>query len=189
MTDTMTATLSETSLQQATNDIEAIIASEEARYYTARDAISTFKINVLCDVLGDENPIYRDEQAAKEAGHPGVVAPPTALQVWSMSNLNEAPTSSPVDKAYDILRRAGLPKVVAVNGNQHYNRYLTPGEVITSKETVQSLSPVKQTALGVGMFITTLLTFMSDNEEVVGTMQFRTLWYAPNTSLDTLKGI
>ena len=50
MTDTMTATLSETSLQQATNDIEAIIASEEARYYTARDAISTFKINVLCDV-------------------------------------------------------------------------------------------------------------------------------------------
>lgn len=187
MTDTLTATLSETSLQQAAIDIETIIASKEARYYTARDAISSFKINVLCDVLGDENPIYRDDQSAKDAGHPGVVAPPTALQVWPMANLGEEPTQSPVDKAYDILRRAGLPKVVAVNGEQHYNRYLTPGEVITSKETVEALSPAKQTALGLGMFITTLLTFISDNDEVVGTMRFRTLWYAPNTTLDSLK--
>ncbi len=34
-------------------------------------------IRRFAEALGDANPIYQDEQAAKAAGYPGLVAPPT----------------------------------------------------------------------------------------------------------------
>ena len=176
------------SLSEAQERVQAIIDSGEARKYVARDRVDESRVNVLCDVLGDNNPIYRSESAAKSAGHPGIVAPPAALQVWTMNLLGEDPGVSPVDKAYQCLREAGLNSVVAVNSEQHYDRYVLAGEKLTSTEIVESLSEPKQTGLGVGMFITTLLTFTSETDEQVGTMRFRTLWYAPGISLDDVKG-
>ena len=34
-------------------------------------------IRRFCEAIGDSNPIYRDEAAAKQAGHPRIPAPPT----------------------------------------------------------------------------------------------------------------
>ena len=34
-------------------------------------------IRRFCDAVGDPNPIYRDEEAARAAGHPRIPAPPT----------------------------------------------------------------------------------------------------------------
>ena len=47
------------------------------------------------DAMGDKNPIYVDEEAAKAAGHPGIVAPPAMIQVWTMMGLGgvRAPTT------------------------------------------------------------------------------------------------
>lgn len=41
------------------------------------------------DAIGDKNPIYVDEQAARAAGHPGIVAPPAMIQVWTMGGLGQ----------------------------------------------------------------------------------------------------
>lgn len=163
----------------ATKKITALINSGQARYYTARDRVERSTINTLLDVLGDRNPIYTDDEAAQAHGHPGAVAPPAALQVWTMSLLGEqGEGDSPVDRAYQILRDCGFPNVVAVNSEQHYDRYIRPGDLISSQERVHSLSELKQTGLGPGMFITTKLSFTDEHQESVGTMLFRTLWYS-----------
>lgn len=39
--------------------------------------VSRVKIREFADAIGDPNPIYRDPEAAKAAGHPDVIAPPT----------------------------------------------------------------------------------------------------------------
>lgn len=174
------------SVETARAGIERIISSGTARTYTARDRVDTARINLLCDVLGDDNPVHRDDEAARAAGHPGRVAPPAALQVWTMNLLGEEGGQSPVDEAYALAREAGVSSVVAVNSEQHYDRYVRPGELLTSVEVVESVSEVKQTGLGVGIFITTLLTFSTEEGERVGTMRFRTLWYAPGTTLEQL---
>ena len=47
------------------------------------------------DAIGDRNPIYVDEAAARAAGHPGVVAPPAMIQVWTMMGLGgDDPTTT-----------------------------------------------------------------------------------------------
>lgn len=159
--------------------IGELIAAGNERVSVARDAVNRPMIHHLCEVMGETNPIYLDPEAARTAGHPDVVAPPSALQVWNMINPADPVIESDVDRAYAILEECGYPKVVAVNCDQEYDRYLVPGDVLTSHEKVETFVGPKQTGLGEGYFITTLTTFNDQAGERVGTMRFRTLWYNP----------
>ena len=84
------------------------------------------------DAIGDENPIYVDEAAAKAAGHPGIVAPPAMIQVWTMMGLGGvAPDDDPLGKILEFFDDAGYIGVVATNCEQTYHRYLRPGEDVS----------------------------------------------------------
>ena len=77
------------------------------------------------DAIGDKNPIYVDEAAAKAAGHPGVVAPPAMIQVWTMMGLGGVrPDDDPLGKILELFDDAGYIGVVATNCEQTYHRYL-----------------------------------------------------------------
>lgn len=163
-----------------TAEIGEIIAAGRERVSVARDEVNRPMIHHLCEVMGEGNPIHLDPEVARAAGHPDVVAPPSALAVWNMINPADQEIESDVDRAYAILAECGYPKVVAVNCDQEYDRYLSPGDVLTSTEKVETFVGPKQTGLGEGYFITTLTTFTDQQGERVGTMRFRTLWYNPS---------
>ncbi|MGP5163117.1 FAS1-like dehydratase domain-containing protein [Arthrobacter rhombi] len=158
--------------------IARIIDAANERISVARDPVNRPMIHHLCDALDEHNPIHLDAAVARAAGHPDVVAPPSALQVWNMTNPGETPEPSDVDRAYALLGECGYPNVVAVNCDQEYDRYLAPGDVLTATERVESFTGPKQTGLGEGYFITTLTTYTDQEGLRVGTMRFRTLWYA-----------
>lgn len=164
-----------------TEQIQELISQGRERVSVARDAVNRPMIHHLCDAMGETNPIYLDPQAARDAGHPDVVAPPAALQVWNMINPSDPEITSDVDLAYGILEASGYPKVVAVNCEQEYDRYLVPGDLLTAYEKVESLKGPKRTGLGEGYFITTLTEYKDQHGQRVGTMRFRTLWYTPAT--------
>lgn len=46
------------------------------------------KIREFADAIGDDNPVYRDPEAARAAGHPDVIAPPTFLTVINLAAIN-----------------------------------------------------------------------------------------------------
>jgi acyl dehydratase len=46
------------------------------------------KIREFAEAIGDDNPIYRDPEAARAAGHPDVIAPPTFLTVINLAAIN-----------------------------------------------------------------------------------------------------
>ena len=48
------------------------------------------RIAFFCDVVGETNPIHFDESAAKAAGYPGIVAPPTFPVVIDFETNNAA---------------------------------------------------------------------------------------------------
>jgi acyl dehydratase len=47
--------------------------------YTAPDALSRSSIRYFATAVGDHNPVYTDDVAARAAGYDGVVAPPTLV--------------------------------------------------------------------------------------------------------------
>lgn len=56
--------------------------------------VSRVKIREFADAIGDPNPVYRDQEAAKAAGHPDVIAPPTfPIVVSSATPASPTPTS------------------------------------------------------------------------------------------------
>ena len=47
------------------------------------DPVHSAMIRHWCEVMGDDNPVYTDEAAARADGHGGLVAPPTMMQAWA----------------------------------------------------------------------------------------------------------
>ncbi|MBF6332742.1 bifunctional MaoC family dehydratase N-terminal/OB-fold nucleic acid binding domain-containing protein [Nocardia transvalensis] len=160
---------------------EQIKAAGECAPRLARDPVNQPMINNWVEALGDTNPIYVDEQAARAAGHPGIVAPPAMAQVWTMPGLGGSrPSDDPMNAVNDLLDAAGYTSVVATNCEQTYHRYLRVGERVQARTRLQDLVGPKRTALGEGWFATYILTWYADDEPVTE-MSFRMLKFAPGT--------
>ncbi|HTZ15461.1 MAG TPA: bifunctional MaoC family dehydratase N-terminal/OB-fold nucleic acid binding domain-containing protein [Mycobacterium sp.] len=162
--------------------IEEIIATVVAKPRAARDPVNQPTINNWVEALGDVNPIYVDEAAARAAGHPGIVAPPAMIQVWTMFGLGgERPSDDPMGPMMELFDGAGYVGVVATNCEQTYHRYLRPGEQVSIASEMRDVVGPKQTALGEGWFINQHITWRVGDEDVAE-MEWRILKFKPRES-------
>ncbi len=165
---------------------ERIKASGKCKPRRGRHPVNQPMIDHWLDAIGDRNPIYVDDAAARAAGHPGTVAPPAMIQVWTMMGLGGTrPDDDPLGRILELFDAAGYIGVVATNCEQTYHRYLRPGdEVSVTAELTDVIGP-KNTALGEGFFITQKITWSvgaDGEEEAVAEMMWRMLKFAPADS-------
>ena len=159
--------------------IEALKASGSSSPRLGRHPVNGPMIDHWLDAIGDKNPIYVDEAAAVAAGHPGIVAPPAMIQVWTMMGLGGVrPDDDPLGKIIELFDAAGYVGVVATNCEQTYHRYLVPGEEVSISAEITDVVGPKQTALGEGYFITQKMTW-TVGEEVVAEMLWRMMKFIP----------
>jgi uncharacterized OB-fold protein/acyl dehydratase len=158
---------------------ERIRVLGEAAPRAARDAVNLPMINNWVEAIGDANPIYVDAAAAVAAGHPGPVAPPAMIQVWTMGGLHgQRSSDDPLGLMMAALDEAGFTSVVATNCEQTYHRYLRHGEQLTVTTLLDDVVGPKQTGLGTGWFVTTRNVWYS-GDEPVAEMLFRVLKFRP----------
>jgi acyl dehydratase len=100
--------------------------TSDQTYEVGREMIRKF-----ADAIGDQNPAYRDIEAAKALGHPDVIAPPTFLTVLGF-RLGVGPVSDP-----DL----GLNYALVVHGEQRYvhHRPVRAGDVLTATSAVEDI--------------------------------------------------
>jgi len=160
--------------------IAEITSTVVAKQRDARDPVNVPTIKTWVEALGDRNPIYTDEAAARAAGHPGLVAPPAMIQVWTMFGLTgERPTDDPMGPLMELFDGAGYVGVVATNCEQTYHRYLRPGEHVSIASEMRDVVGPKQTALGEGWFINQHITWRVGDEDVAE-MAWRILKFKPH---------
>lgn len=160
--------------------IEKITAAGTSEPRVARDPVNKPMIHHWVDAIGDRNPIYVDDEAARAAGHPGVVAPPAMIQVWTMGGLGQGRSDDdPLSKIMELFDEAGYVGVVATNCEQTYHRYLQPGEELTIHADITDVVGPKQTALGEGFFINQLITWTVGDGETVAEMNWRIMKFKP----------
>ena len=134
-----------------------------------------------CEAMGDTNPIYLDARPLPASVHGGLVAPPTMLQAWIMRPFGIDRLDRRRERRHRPRwwSREGFTSVVASNCEQTYDRYLRPGDRLTMRTVIDSISDEKQTALGAGHFVTTRQDYFDADGERVGSMLFRILKFRP----------
>lgn len=163
-------------IQQAAARIKA---SGKSKPRKGRHPVNQPMVDHWLDAIGDRNPIYTDDAAARAAGHPGVVAPPAMIQVWTMTGLGGVRADDdPLGRILGLFDEAGYIGVVATNCEQTYHRYLRPGEEVSVTAELTDVVGPKQTALGEGFFITQKITW-SVGEENVADMMWRIMKFKP----------
>lgn len=163
-------------IQQAAEQIKA---SGKSKPRKGRHAVNQPMVDHWLDAIGDKNPIYTDERAAKAAGHPGIVAPPAMIQVWTMAGLGGVRADDdPLSRIMKLFDDNGYVGVVATNCEQTYHRYLRPGEEVSVAAELTDIVGPKQTALGEGFFITQKITWSVGDEDVAD-MMWRIMKFRP----------
>ncbi|OBK79837.1 bifunctional MaoC family dehydratase N-terminal/OB-fold nucleic acid binding domain-containing protein [Mycobacterium sp. 1164985.4] len=161
---------------------ERVKAEGKSKPRVGRHPVNQPMIDHWLDAMGDNNPIYVDDDAARAAGHPGAVAPPAMIQVWTMMGLGGVrPDDDPLGKIIDLFDEAGYIGVVATNCEQTYHRYLRAGEEVSVTAELTDVVGPKNTALGEGFFITQKITWTvgDDVEEPVAEMMWRIMKFKP----------
>jgi acyl dehydratase len=89
------------------------------------------RVNRFADAIGDADPIYRDPEAAKAAGFPEQVAPPTFVTVMQIM------TSGQVVADQEL----GLDYTRVVHGEQEYEwrRPVVVGDVLTATPRIADI--------------------------------------------------
>lgn len=159
--------------------VEQVQAAGKSKPRAGRDPVNVPMIRHWVDAMGDANPIYVDEAAARAAGHPGIVAPPAMIQVWTMMGLGGVrPDDDPLGRIITLFDDAGYVGVVATDCEQTYHRYLRPGEEVSVSAELTDVIGPKRTALGEGYFINQHISWQVGDEDVAE-MNWRILKFRP----------
>jgi hypothetical protein len=156
----------------------------------APDPVNQPMIRHWAAAFEDHNPIYVDAEFAAQSRFGGIVAPPLMLQTWTMATpviagIRErggSPVQSDGSGPLSLLDDAGFVGTLASNSEFEIERYLRPGDVISSSTVVESVSAEKQTRIGRGHFLTWLTTYVDDGGETVGIQRFRIFKFKPGTT-------
>jgi uncharacterized protein len=154
-------------------ELAALVGQPSGAPTLAPDAVNVPMIRHWVEAMGDLNPVYVSDVAAREAGYDQRIAPPTMLQAWIMRGLRASllieearaggaeQGSGPNDVMMALLDEEGLTSVVATNCEQHYERPLVVGDRLLARSVIESISDAKRTGLGTGRFLTTRLDYVA----------------------------
>lgn len=163
--------------------LAAFEGRELSPFKPGQDPVNVPMIRHWVEAMGDENPVYLEDEAARATGRDGVVAPASMMQAWTMRGY--AATASPTGtdggmaELVALLDEGGYTSVVATDSEFEFHREVSPGDHVGAEEVVESISPEKRTALGVGRFVTTVKTYRDQEGDVVATQRWRTLRFRP----------
>jgi acyl dehydratase len=93
--------------------------------------VSRVKIAEFANAIGDPSPLCRDQAAARAAGYPDVIAPPTFAIVITMAS-----------SSYAVLDEGlGLDYSMVVHGEQRFvhARPLHAGDIVVAQSTITDI--------------------------------------------------
>lgn len=101
--------------------------------------VSRSKIAEFADAIGDPNPVYRDAAAARRAGYPDVIAPPTFAVVVVLPSCTAA--------VREAAQASGAAAVVHVDQHFQLERPIRAADILHVRTAVTGTRELRGTAL------------------------------------------
>jgi len=123
------------------------------------------RLRFFAEAIGERNPIYTDESAAKAAGYSAIPAPPTFMFSVDL----DGPDMLPILKLLNL----DIGRVLHGTQDFEYLGQIYAGDSITQKSKIADIYDKKNGALE---FVVQESTYTNQNDELVGRAQ-QTLVY------------
>jgi acyl dehydratase len=159
-------------------DVEALIGTtqyeEAGEFPVERGYIWT-----SCSSVENGNPLFWDDDVAR-AITDGPIAPPTMLSVWFRPH-NWSPGRTepavPLQVHFDLKARFDLPEAVMTDNTIVFYEPVRPGDVLKTRQVLQSVSEPKTTKLGTGRFWVIDVEYLNQRDELVGVESYTGFGY------------
>jgi len=123
-----------------------------------------------CAATQNANPIYWDDSVA-EAVTGGPIAPPTTLSLWMRPHWWQPGASGEqvaLQVHFDLKAAFGLPEAVMTDNTLILHDPVRPGDRISNRQVLKSVSGPKTTKLGAGRFWVIDVEYHNQRGELVG---------------------
>ena len=171
-------------------DLQRFVGTVAEPPRVARYGVSEAMIRNWAEALDDRNPVYVDDDAAKDTGRSGIIAPPAMVSTWVMSGYRRwrdvqraraegVVEATPYAELLFLLDQAGYTSVVATQMEQNYERELTVGTHVSCHITIDSIAGPKKTGLGEGFFIILGKRYEDAEHNTIATEKFTLLRFRP----------
>ncbi len=123
-----------------------------------------------CAATGNGNPIFWDDAVAAEVCG-GPVVPPTTLSLWMRPHYWQPGAGGEqvaLKVHFDLKEIFGLPEAVMTDNTLVFHEPVRPGDRITHRQVLKSVSEPKTTKLGAGRFWVIDLEYHNQGGQLVG---------------------
>jgi acyl dehydratase len=137
------------------------------------DEINRAMIRHWCEMVEDANPLYTDEEYAKNSEYRGIISPPPMLTAWVYPRWwPHVEMPADIGPAQLDLPLGDFPIPAVISLTEEYFVPVRPGDRIRYRTKLEGISPLKKTRLGSGHFITTTNYYYNQRDELVGTTTY-----------------
>ena len=145
-----------------TPEIKAILGKEE--YFPGKEVVDRSSIRRYAQSISDLNPLYLDDEFARQSKYGGIVAPPTYIFDVSHDIFAE------IGEDGRDLTRVTVPGMNAVRGGNEYEFYepVKPGDVVNRRRKVIDIYEKEGKKAGKILFITYETTYVNQKGTVLG---------------------
>jgi hypothetical protein len=149
------------------------------------DEIGLALIRLWCEVLEDANPLYYDDEFARQSRYAGIIAPPTMLMP-----LCQRPEWTPIGNAPSTLESLHLslpdyPNAASLKTIQTYQSPLRLGDRPTIHLYETDPTPEQMTTRGPGRIVTRYFSFRDQQGQEIGSHQLEILRYRDHQGSST----
>src|SRR3954466_7482242 len=150
-------------------DVAALIDQEQ--YVEVADfPVERGYIWTACASVENGNPLFWDDEVAADVTG-GPIAPPSMLSTWFRPH-HWAPGRTrealPLQVHFDMKALFGLPEAVMTENSLTFHEPVRPGDLLTTRQVLRSVSEEKTTRLGSGRFWEIDVEYRNQNGDLVG---------------------
>ena len=117
----------------------------------------------FAEAIGDDNPVYNDEAAARASKYGGLIAPPTFLRS-AVSARPDLPFDVPFDRVLDG------------GSDWEYFQPVRPGDRITAVSRIEDINE-RNGSIGLMLIQTIVITYTNQFDQVVATQTSTSIRY------------
>ena len=137
---------------------------------TARFEVERSYTYNTCAATENGNPIFWDDDVAAEICG-GPIAAPTTLSLWMRPHYWEPGATGEqlaLQVHFDLKERFGLPEAVMTDNTLIFHEPVRPGDRISHRQVLKSVSEPKTTKVGTGRFWVIDIEYHNQRGDLVG---------------------